>query len=368
MKISPISTSQNTFKAKRDDYITKAFLASKNSLGLTDKAIKALKNTSIDEKAMFASAFIVSGLSFMDIEKILRKHSITYCVQKSDSIKIASGYNNGFYIIKPQIKVAPEHTKEYLALALEKNSTFLGGLKNYMYLVKNIKRQDIVQRGLKTHSYELNCNIDPDLREIAAVNLSRLSKESISSKDLFFIDNEAFYYDKDYNTVYSINVFANQTETVKPTFRKCVFMTNASGRAIGYTTTEWDVFQDRVINTTYKEQQEPSDPLPKIADSANNKLFAEAFRFGNTKSDLILERSIPYVLKYLTEKNGVKNPQKEDLQFIKFFDKDKNIVKRIGYFDSTTGRSLIYDKDGRYMYQLEYDKNPFGSITACLKY
>ena len=51
----------------------------------------------------------------------------------------------------------------------------------------------------------------------------------------------------------------------------------------------------------------------------------------------------------------------------KFYDKEKNIQHRVCYYDSTIGRSFVYNDEGKYMYQMEYNKDDFGKIVACLK-
>ena len=146
------------------------------------------------------------------------------------------------------------------------------------------------------------------------------------------------------------------------------FVKDGKGNAIGYNRKRYDIFQNKYIEEKYVEQQSPSEKLPKIADSVNNKLFAEAFRFGNSEPEYKYNKGIPNVLEHLNKRVGITLPKKEDLQFVQFYDNDRNIVLRINYYDPTTGRSLVYNQDGKYMYQMEYNKDDSGNIIACSKF
>ena len=118
------------------------------------------------------------------------------------------------------------------------------------------------------------------------------------------------------------------------------------------------------------EQSEPSIKLPRIVNADNNRDFAEAFRFGNSAIDdnFRVKVGIPKVLEHLSKRVGVKNVTEDKLQIVRFYDKDKEVQTRICYFDPTTGRSLVYYPEGKYMYQMEYNKDGYGNIIACTKF
>ena len=307
----------------------------------------------------------------LEVEKTLKKLGITYCEVNNNILNATAGYNGGFYSIKNDYIVEPELLKIYFAQTLINNDTSaFGGLVNYKTMVNQLKRQDIIQKGLQVHTYKMNNKISPEQSYFAAVNISKLTSKYIKPKNLFFIDSEAFYYDELEKTVYSVNALAPTSEKMNKTFRTCKFVTDVNGNAIGYTTKGNDIFKLQETETVYKEQQEASCQLPEIAAPECNKLFAEAFRFGNANNIISakIKYSTPLVLKHLYERVGINCPTSEQLQIVKFYDKDKNILKRICYYDSATGRSLVYNDDGKYLYQMEYQKDMFGNITACSKF
>ena len=151
------------------------------------------------------------------------------------------------------------------------------------------------------------------------------------------------------------------------TIRTCEFKTDARGNAIGCKVNAMDLFQERYVESEYLEQQKVSEELPKIADKSNNKLFAEAFRFGNMEEPNAKQSNgIKNVIKHLERCLNV-SASKENLQFVKFYDNNKNIKYRINYYDPSVGRSLVYNEEGKYMYQMEYNRDNFGNIVACLR-
>ena len=155
-------------------------------------------------------------------------------------------------------------------------------------------------------------------------------------------------------------------EYTKPIPNICSFITNQKGQVIGYKNKSWDLYSRNLLEKEYLEQQMPSTKLPSIISMNNNKDFAEAFRFGNASKDERLSKGIPVVLEHLANKAKIYATESE-LQLIKFFNKDNRITRRIGYYDSSTGNSIIYNEEGKYMYQLEYNKDSFGNIIASSK-
>ena len=56
------------------------------------------------------------------------------------------------------------------------------------------------------------------------------------------------------------------------------------------------------------------------------------------------------------------------LQFVKFYDDQDRVQTRICYYDSTLGTSMVYDTNGNYLYQMEYNKDSEGNIYSCAKF
>ena len=356
MKISQIQPNYTSFKA-RNDYITKKML---------EPAAKIISEADAPIKKDFAH--LKENFS---IEAILKANGITYCNAKGGTVHASAGYNGGFYSLKlsnPYIEESPDALKLLFADALANDNFMrLGGFLNYKKMVGLLKRQDIILKGLQQHTYELNTNVKPETAETVADYISTFSNKFVRPRDLFFINNDAYYYDYLDKTVHSVSTTV-QEYSIKPTYRVCKFFTDDKGNATGFSLTAQDLFLDQPTETIYKEQMKISDTLPSVADSVNNKLFAEAFRFGNTtKYNVRLQSGIDTVLNHLRTRVKVTNPTEEDLQVIKYYDNDKNIVSRICYYDPTTGRSLVYNENGKYLHQIEYIKDDFGNITSCMK-
>ena len=372
MKILPIQNDKhnfNSFGAKKPNtYVSKKMASLVVDIDYITKDV--LQNRPLKEKDMIKenakkeNSFL-SESKISDIDNLLKEKGITYCQAVDNMINIAFGRNNGFFRIATVIKLDSNQAKEYIFKTLLSDSAAFGGLTNYQQMVARLKRQDIINKGLKIHTYELNNNIPLHKKEVAASNIGSSINKDISVKDVFFINNDIFYYDIPSKTAYSANI-DNQSEFVKPKLRFCTFKTNSNGQAIGYKTSDWDLYARNYIEKEYIEQQEPSTKLPSVVSLDNNKDFAEAFRFGNAKKDDRLSKAIPIVKKHLSDKANI-DVTEEKLQLIKFFNKDNRITRRIGYYDSTTGRSIIYNDEGKYMYQLEYNKDPFGNITSSTK-
>ena len=364
MKITPISINQPSilnFKSKHNSYITKKVFESGK-----DK-INDLKN--IEKTAVIAAATaatVASGTSVSDIDEALKSKGI-YCYKTNDNfINVSDTYNSGFYTIRAQFIPSEVAAKDYILQALNCRSTIAGGLGNYMDMVKDIKRQDIIQKGLKIHTYQLDNNVSKDDTKTAAYKLSKHLRYNIRPTDLFFVDDEAFYYESSDKTAYGLNLNVMRTN-MKPVIRVCKFKTDEKGNAVGFNTKDWDSYMWQIREKDYSEQMSPSTKLSEIADSKNNKLFAEAFRFGNStiKDNYNFKLGVPKVIDHLSKKLGIKFVDKDDLQFIRFYDSNNQIQSRIGYYDASSGRSLIYNKDGKYMYRMEYNKDSDGNITAC---
>jgi hypothetical protein len=372
MKIISIQpkNQMNSFKGRAPyTYITKEE-ALKNIENYVTKGM--LENRPLKDKTLHSvnvekeRAIVNGSQKISDLDAFLKEKGVTYCQAVNNVINLAFGKDNGFYRVATVLQLNDNQAKEYVLRSMinEQESAF-GGLINYKDLVSRLKRQDIIQKGIKVHTYELNNNLSLDVRKFAAKNLAIATKQKLGVDDVFFINSDVFYYDKLDKTVYSINVEL-PSEYAKPKLRTCTFQTNADGQVVGYKTKEWDIYAQNYVEKQYLEQQEPSAKLPSVVNTENNKELAEAFRFGNANKDTRLSRAIPIVLKHLSEKAKIDTIESK-LQLIKFLNKDDRIIRRIGYYNPKTGNSLVYNDEGKYMYQLEYNKDSFGNITSSTK-
>ena len=369
MKILKIDTNNTKFKAKSDYYIRKEMLQNNMRTGAEPYAITRLRKEGKRVRSMVNDVVAIT-LTAVGVEAVLKDNDITYLELDGDKIHAVAGYNGGYYTVQPSQKLSPELLRAYFAQSLvDGNNENLGGLYNYKKMVSNLKRQDLIQRGLQLHTYELNTDIDSEQAELSANTLSKLSKRRIKPKDLFFLGTDAFYYDNFDKTAYSINAYSTSVLKKEPTYRTCKFLTDEKGNAIGYEVTAMDLFAGRPKQSVYKEQQNVTEKLPEVADIDNNKIYAESFRFGNSSiQNARVKKAIPLVLNHLIERVGISCPLSEQLQIVQVYGKDKNIVTRICYYDSSVGRSLVYNDEGKYLYQMEYNKDDFGNIKACSKY
>ncbi len=355
MNILPLSNYQSTqFKAANNQLIKRIID------GPNKYTVPQIKENSPVKKV------INPVVKAADVDGILRMKGITHCNKDGDFVSIIAGYNGGFYKIKTGLNATLLQAKVFVNELLNRNTPLLCGLANYKDMVADIKRQDLIQKGLGLRTNELNLNVSEEYADDGAYDLTRHLKYGVPVRNLFFIDQEAFYYDAESKTAYGVNIYEKRTPTT--VVSTCKFITDKRGNAVGYTTNNYNIYYNRPVEETYLEQQMPSAKLPQIADSANNKLYAEAFRFGNTEKNHRFENASSNVLNHLSNIVKIPKVSKDDLQFIRFYDKDKNIVSRIGFYDSSTGLSLIYNMEGKYMYQLEYAKDDFGNILSCLRF
>lgn len=362
MNISPISFNyqpkRNNITFGVNDYIKKSVLYEAN------KTKKQIGPTA--EK--MAAATLGTMATIEGIDALLKENGITYCKADENSINIASGYNGGFYTIKTPFEMENQQARTFVAQTLVRKSSAFGGLKNYIDMVHDLKRQDIIQKGLRIHTYELNTNVKLDARVKAASDFSNILNKQINEDDLFFIENEAFFYDKLTRTAYGINLEA-QAYT-NPITTICEFKIDGKNNAIGYKNSGWDSYKWGNLDKEYTEQQEPSPTLPKIANQDNNKDMAEAYRFGNAalEDNFRVKVGMPKVIEHLTNKVKVPFISENQLHFTRFYDNNKEPQTRICYYDPTIGRSLVYSPEGKYLYQMEFNRDSKGNVYACSRF
>ena len=191
MRINQIQPADFAFRAKRNDYITKKML---------EPTIKKAVNNDTFIKS------VSTLLSAAAVKELLGEFGITYYNVTDETIHSAAGYNGGFFSLKFD-KTNPETIPTIFVQGLLKEGrTAFGGLLNYKEMTEDLKRQDIILKGLQLHTYELNPNTSLEMIYYASSKLSKLTKKTIKHDDLFFIGSEAFYYDKLEKTAYSLDV------------------------------------------------------------------------------------------------------------------------------------------------------------------
>ena len=304
----------------------------------------------------------------------LKEMGITLCTTDNDNI-IVSGPHTGFFQVKKpefvtNIDANKDIPKEIIVQELQydgEHKVFIGGLLNYKRSVDNMGRQDIINKGLGITDCTIRPNVDLSSRMTALKDFAvKLNNTGIGIHNLFFIGDEAFYYDKSDDAIYSM-LLKKQGEG-KSLINKCKFILNENNKAIGYQREYWDLFKNDFTTKTYMEQQAPSEKLPEFADSEDCKMYAESARFGNAVQ-------LPYhnqnaqenVVSHL-HRIGFPNAKSSDLQILKKKDKMGNTDYNILFYNDNSGRSLVYNKEGKYMYQLEYEKDYDGNIINCCRW
>ena len=362
MNISPISLNyqpkRNNITFGVNDYIKKSMVYE----------AQKVKNQIEPAAEKMAVATLGAMATIEGIDALLKENKITYCKADENSINMASGYNGGFYSIKTPYGMENQQARTFVAQTLVRRPSAFGGLKNYINMVQDLKRQDIIQKGLRIHTYELNTDVNQEARLKAASDFTNILNKQINEDDLFFIENEAFFYDKLTRTAYGINLDA-QAYT-NPITTICEFKTDSKNNAIGYKNSGWDSYKWGKIDKEYIEQQEPSPTLPKIANNENNKDVAEAFRFGNAEvqDNFRVKVGIPKVIEHLTNKVKVPFISENQLHFARFYDNNKEPQTRICYYDPTIGRSFVYSPEGKYLCQMEFNRDNNGNVFACSRF
>lgn len=299
----------------------------------------------------------------------LKEKGISYLKSEGNMLIAATRKNGAFYKIEYPISfTSPNAEIDLLWAELNGDKdSMIKGLRNYKECVDDLGRQDIINKALNVDTYELNTKVSNLKKSASTALIRRHTKKDIKVDDLFFIGGDAVYYDKLTKAIHVVkiveSVFHGEVQKVY-TYH---FLSDDKGNTIGYENDLWNVYIQTVKHNEYKEQQEPSEKLPECVEDTNNKLFAESCRFGNAVPAYKTKKAIPDVLKHL-EKVGFENVTEADLQFVKAKTsryKGGEEYYLINYYNPKSGMSLVYNDEGKYMYQLEYVKNAEGKIISC---
>ena len=302
------------------------------------------------------------------IEKVFKKYGITKFDLNNNIIIFHSGYNKGYYKIKSHIIMSETVAKNYIATVLLSDLDLpLARIKNYMSMVNDLKRQDLIIKGL-----QLNNDIISDEHTVNDITrsyqqLSKLTNRILKKDKLFCINNRAIYYNENEKTAYSININSKNMEQAKKLFTVCHFKTDKQGNAIGYETKKYDYIKGKLVDIEYIEQQNPSRVIPQIITLENNNFLVEAFRFGNSEMDYDIKCILPNIINDIKTKTKNNNIQLNELKLIRFDDKNRHLTARVIYYDPTIDCTFVYNTDGKYMYLLEFGKDSNGKLISFSK-
>ena len=368
MFISPINLYQqskqpNFCANKKDYYIRKEMIYGKGKLSDAIKETAAPLVGTVKEVADYAKKRVEESLK---PQELIKQKGITYINNNGLKIDIATG-QKGFFTITSPYEVPKEYLRDYVAKRLVYNPKEFNSLGAYIDCVNDLKRQDIIMRAVDISTYELNPIITDTQHVGAFVCLSKKVPDNDIYTEIFYINNNAFYYDTVEKTLYKLRANLDANNLNEKNIVTCKFISDKDGNIIGYNKKEWDLYAGAFKETSYCEQTEPSQKLPGIVKKSNDKLYAEAFRFGNAEKDIKMLKGIKPTLEHLENKARVKNINEGKLTFVKFYDDNNNIQRRICYYNPESGRTIVYNEFGQYLNQIEFIKNKNGEITTCYR-
>ena len=338
--------------------------------GMKEIEEKSLEGVAALSAATVAMLKINKETDDKSLDKSLKYQGINY-IKSSDDVITISGPHTGYFKINKSENIK-KHEKASNAKQLilselmdDDKLCFLGGLKNYKACIDDLGRQDIVEKGLGIADDVINTEINnvTQLR-VAKIFAKKLNNCYVEPHNIFYIGESAYYYDKNHKTIYTIAMNNNNVISDICLMYECKFELGKNGKAIGYNRTEWNISQDKIINTAYKEQQLPSKELPKYTTLSYNKILAECCRFGNGDLSDIDNEVVNNVLTHL-KNHRFNNATTYDLQVLKYKDSKGLKQHRVLYFNPETGSSLLYNKDGKCINQIQYHRDNDGNIVGC---
>ena len=331
---------------------------SKFTKNVFETADRGLEDTLIRSKAMAESI----GHNVTEVAETIKEAGIQRVAVQDGNIYMNTEKWNPFWI-KPSITLNNEAAGIFILNEINHYKNFFG-ITAYVKMVDSLRRPDIIKKGLNIRSNELDYMDFEDKTEIAK-KLSKKLKKNISPKEIFASSHGIFYPDIKNATVYKTRISAEDKLTDKG-ITTCKFLFNDNKDVIGFERNEYDILSGKFKTLKYLEQQEPTEKLPEIVDKSIPYRYAYAYRFGNY--DLKNQRykdGVDVVLSKLRKSN--ENITINDLQGIKFAKENGRSDVNIGYYSPKSGRSLVFDKFGEFLYRLEYLKDEEGNITDVLE-
>ena len=293
-----------------------------------------------------------------ELKNLLNKQGISHTESDAYSLSARTKYGTLFKITPP-IELSEVTSKIILANEL-KGATSHFGAKPFVECVNDLKRGDIICAGLRIKNPEL-LNIDVEQKKKTAFDLKMELGRPIHTKDLFCIGSEAFYYDKDKKTVYSIRITEDKLES-KP-LRTCKFITDKNGNAIGFEQTMKSPYSSKYETKTYEEQHEPFNKLTRIPDPNDFQDYADANRFGNNYNRDCYMTSIKKIVERLKQ-SGIENVSEDDIVVVTTMNKG---LKRttLNYYDGRVGQTRVFDRHANYIDLIAYTRDLNGVIRNC---
>ena len=295
-----------------------------------------------------------------DVINSLKNIGIKNISEDNGNIYVNTIKGNSFWISTP-LKLNDIAANIFVYGELIKPNTFYG-INSYLKAFDTLRRSDIVKKGIRMSTSKL-CYLSQDDREFTAKNLSRLIGHYVSPKDLFASSSEVYYPDMKNKIIYGAPI-ANR-ELNENDISICKFITDSNDNVIGYERRAYEIIRGNIVTSKYVEQQKLDETLPPIVDKEIPYRYALACRFGNYQIPDRYEQGIENVLSQL--RNSCPDITKEDLQGIKYTQDGIKKDILIGYYSPVSGRSLIFDKFGNFLYKLEYIKNESGEIIDTIE-
>lgn len=318
----------------------------------------------MDLKNVLFNSMILSS-DFLDIEaadamNTLKNAGIKNVGLNNGNIFINTKKGNSFWI-SPPVKLNDIAANIFVYGEVIKPVTYYG-IKPYIDVFDTFRRADIVKKGLRISTSKLDY-LSQDDKQYVSKKLSRLINKNVLPKDLFSSSTEIYYPDIKNKTVYGTAITNRKLE--EKDISVCKFITDKDDNVIGYERSAYDLVRGKVLTSKYVEQQELDINLPPIVDKRIPYKYALACRFGNYDIPDRYQEGIDNVLSQLRKSRP--DIKKEDLQGIKFTQEGVKKDVLIGYYSPVSGRSLIFDKFGKFLYKLEYIKNENGEIIDSME-
>ena len=362
MKIYSVSNYQNVFnKNENINFSSNKSDLSKKALA-TGAAIVSpiILKFSESKKQNISDSYdsYDSTENFSTEDKALKAVGIKLVGSGKDHI-FGQTINGGYFKIQTLFPMDDLSAKFFVYSEITAKESFKYDIKNYQKFVDSLSRFDILSKGLRLHNYELK-KVSKKQKEKVAKDLSNVLKTSVSQNKLFVMDDEVHYFDISNKTVYSVRLTDKAIAPIDVS--TCQYISDDKDNIIGYKLTQYDIVSGTVKTKEYKEQQTVSQNLPEIVDLNNTLEFTEACRFGNMTYRGRMEDAVNKISKYIKNNIGNSGITKDDLQYVKFKN-NGGIQSIICYFNPKTGKSHVFDLNGRYKFSVVYIKDADGNIV-----
>ena len=248
------------------------------------------------------------------------------------------------------------------------------GVKNFKKCMESLSRFDIVSEGLRLGNCKLQETTAKD-RFKAAHDLTLNIKQPadkyipgkqrkihpVSSKELFILNDEAYYFDEAEKTVYSVRL--TEKAITPKDITTCKFIFDEKNNLIGYNKTYCDYYSSLLKTKEYIEQNKPSIKMPSPDDVnvQDAEVMTQVYRFGNTPYRERMNDAFNNIQDFVNKKLDT-TITKEDLQCVRYNKQGKD-VQLLNYYSPKLGFSFVFDMKGKYLNTINYTKNEYGELT-----